>query len=105
MDTDKLRTTLKEKLDTIRRELWYGGFQRVKSEPEYRHQIAVEKAWARYLSSIGCKIFKSPEILADPERMFNDKSLQGTVCVKIEEEFIFLPEDLAEKILVLGWPP
>ena len=105
MDTDKLTKLFREKLNRIRRELWYGEFEKVKCEPEYHHDIAVEKVWSEYLSSIGCKSFGAHELQRDFTKVFNENP--ETVCVSVDayEKFVLVPRELAFRMLVLGGMP
>jgi hypothetical protein len=102
MGVEKLRTLLRRKLGCIRKDLWLGGAHG--ADCEYRHQIATERAWAAYLVSIGCKLVEEHAIRRDFESAFNDVA-PGTMCVKVESDFVFIPGELAAKILVLGVLP
>jgi hypothetical protein len=103
--TEILRKILQERLSRIRIGLWERSFRHRPSEPEYHHQIAVEKKWARYLSSIGCRQMADHEIRRDFESAFNELA-PDMVCVKIEGSgFVFIPRELAMKMMVLEGMP
>ncbi len=102
MGAEKLRTLLRRKLGCIRKDLWAKGFWG--ADGEYRHQIATEKAWADYLAAAGCKLVEEHAIRRDFEGAFNDVA-PDMMCIKVESEFVFIPKELAAKILVLGFLP
>ena len=74
----------------------------MESEPEYNHTIAVERAWVECLSSMGCRSFGSHILKSNFEEIFNEFGAD-MICLQIQcEGFVFVPRELATKILVLG---
>jgi len=72
---------------------WSNSFQR-----------KVDEAWAEYLNGLDCTVLGEQEILEDLENIVNH-SAQGRICISLEEEYILVPNELAEKALVLGGLP
>jgi hypothetical protein len=101
---EKIRQLLEKKLDQTRKELW----EEFKDERhgEYEHQIATEKAWEKYLSSIGCRAFSHHELRRNFETTVNELG-SDMVCVEMPGgmEFVFVPKELATKVLVLDSLP
>lgn len=108
LNTTRLGELFGLRLDQISNKLWQEKFKEMEgSEPEYHHQIATEEAWREYLASIGCSMVNDYGIRRDLENIFNEFAPKDMVCVKMPYvmEFIFVPRELAFRMLVLDHTP
>lgn len=108
MNIEKIRKILEDKYERMRSELW----DEMKPE-DYSSKFArkMDEFWTEYMNSLDCILITDEDIKEDLEGIINNSS-RGRVCIRMGEEdlcdedlYILMPQELADKVLVLGGLP
>lgn len=124
MNIEKIKKILEDKYERMRIEFWH----KMKSKAYLDYVMddlcstkRMNELWTKYMNSLDCTLITEEDIKEDLEGIINDSS-QGRVCIRMGDEhddnmlppwpnskmdrhYILMPQDLADKVLVLGELP
>lgn len=101
MNLSKIKDILSLRYEKIRSDLW----DRLKPKDHDRNfEKELDAAWAEYLNGIDCEVLDPDDIVDEFEDLFNYSS-KIRICIGFEDSFVLIPNQLAEKALILGGLP
>lgn len=101
VEIGEIKDMLTAKKESIRNKIW--------RKPEWDTSLhrKVEEEWVAYLNGIDCIIITDADIRYEFADIIN-YSAKGRVCIDLEDletPYVLMPEELAQKVVVLGSLP
>ena len=114
--TNKLYEIFMARVQEIKEETPLAAKGRCPSHDRHLNSLNVEERWADYLNGLDCTYLDGDEFENEFVGLVNDKCFDGQVCIEDpfssflfhspaqKKNYILIPRDFAEKVLVLGLP-